>query len=173
MKESLLFVILLFMLGCSSDDSSRADAETGVVDFKIEKFIFETDSNKIRTYITWGNTNGTYPYRYFVYSGHGATDFSNPISNGNGKSTVSLHQPSTDYTIKVQFDVNGTVNTEEFRYTTPSIQEFDDLLLQIDTNYIGYTAINYNISGLNPDFPNEIFYQFIRFFYTEPITHKF
>jgi hypothetical protein len=173
MKKFLYSVVtVLFILSCSPDDNSLPEAET-TIDINIEKFVFETDSNKIRTYLKWGNTNTIYPYQYFIYNGHGATEFSNPFSNGNGNLTVTLLEPSTAYTIKVQADINGTGNTEEYRFTTPTLQEFDGLFLEIDTNYVGYTAINYSINGLASNLSNQVFINEFDFFTQDPLFTNF
>jgi hypothetical protein len=189
MKKLLFSIILaLLIINCSSDDSTQTgddstqtgdDGNTGdtdlevTIDFNIEKYIYDTDSEEIRTHIKWAILNNDYPYQYFLYEGHGATELNDYYSNGNGSEAVTLLELSSNYTIKVNADIDGAVLTQEYRFTTPALQEFDGLFLELDINYVGYTAINYSISGLNSNLLNEFFLNEYDFFYGTPLYTNF
>jgi hypothetical protein len=63
---------------------------------------------------------------------------------------------STSYKIGVVADIPENNVMEEIKIQTPSQEDENDLNFEINTNYIGYTAVNFQLTALNSAYKNSI-----------------
>jgi len=160
MKKKLLLLLLLplILFSCQEDEDSNQNIDTNNLELIIDNYTY--DGEWISSKLNWNMLDDNVVYKYFLYYGHISTEGRNAYSNGNGiPELVHFSNLNYPYTIKVvAYNNDGGTTTNEFRITTPSIQDFEGMPeVDVSASYIGYSAINFNIEGLDYSFQNKIY----------------
>jgi len=136
---------------------------TNAGDFRvvIDKLIFDLDQTKksenIIAKLKWTKATGPYNLepKYSVYL-NGSTIVDN--LKGNSYAVPSgLLAPATTYRVSVVADMPNNRIVRDIDFTTPSANEKNDLLFEVEPTYVGYTAINVAVKGLKKNLKNQVF----------------
>lgn len=159
------FIPLLFLftlLSCSEDDNNVEEENpitSGIISIKqkeillLERYEFQNASLTFEWFSEYENLT----YYYNVYEGE-TTDTS-PIRSGQGTEAILGLPAATTYTLTVAAIINNETITETRVFEIPSFESLNHLDFELDTNYNGYTAINFVFEGLQPSFKNRIHFK--------------